>query len=233
MITCRPRPPATNENRDCPDFSGAQQLTLSLVYWLQTEAPNFATGEQGYPGLYLRPDIAGTDDGLAMAPYIREARRIRPVFTVTEAHVGVEMRDTEAQAKRLGVEPHTLGVRFDDSIGIGHYRIDLHPSTNGTNYIDVASVPFQVSLGALLPQRVTNLLAAGKTVGCTHIANGCLRLHPVEWNIGEAAGLIAAYCLDNDVTPHAVRERAELLDEFQALADRDGIRRCWPWQGTI
>lgn len=221
-------PPPPDGNAD--DMNGARQLTLSLIYWLKTEAPNFVTGENGYRGLYLRPDIAGTDDGLAMAPYIREARRIRPVFTVTEAHVGAEMRDTFAHAKRLGADPLTLGVRFDDSIGIGYYRIDLHPSTSGCNYIDVDSVPFQVPLGALIPRRATNLLAAGKTVGCTHIANGCLRLHPVEWNIGEAAGLLAAFCLARNVTPHAVHGNPDLLGEFQSLADHHGIRRRWPWQ---
>ena len=53
-------------------------------YWLQTE--------QGYPMLYLRPDIAGTKDGLAKYPYIRESRRIRAIFTVTENHVATECR---------------------------------------------------------------------------------------------------------------------------------------------
>ena len=35
---------------------------------------------------------------------------------------------------------------------------------------------------------MTNLLPAGKNIGTTHITNGCYRLHPVEWNIGEVAG---------------------------------------------
>ncbi len=68
----------------------ARQLSLSLLYWLQTEAPR-PDGGIGYPGLYLRPDITGTDDGLAMYPYIREARRIRAVFTVTEHHVASDL----------------------------------------------------------------------------------------------------------------------------------------------
>nr|WP_246320979.1 FAD-dependent oxidoreductase [Paenibacillus germinis] len=29
-----------------------------------------------------------------------------------------------------------------------------------------------------------------------HITNGCYRLHPVEWIIGEAAGYLAADCLE-------------------------------------
>ena len=119
----------------------ARQLSLSLIYWMQTEAPR-PDGGVGYPGLYLRPDLVGTDDGLAMFPYIRESRRIKALFTVTENHVGTEARQGR-QAER-----------FDDSVGIGCYRIDLHPSTGGDNYIDISSLPFQIPLGALLPVRV-------------------------------------------------------------------------------
>ena len=83
---------------------------------------------------------------------------------------------------------------FADSVGVGSYRIDLHPSTGGDNYIDISSLPFQIPLGALIPVRVENLLPACKNLGTTHITNGCFRLHPVEWAIGEAAGSLAACC---------------------------------------
>ena len=196
-------------------LEAARQLSLSLLYWLQTEAPR-PDGGMGYPGLALRPDLAGTADGLAKAAYIRESRRIRAVFTVTENHVGAEAR---------GGRPAEV---FADSVGIGSYRIDLHPSASGTNYIDISSLPFQVPLGALLPVRVRNLLPAAKNLGVTHITNGCYRLHPVEWSIGEAAGLLAAFCLKRGVEPHAVREKAGLLGEFQALLTGQGFELAWP-----
>ncbi|MFN2230763.1 MAG: FAD-dependent oxidoreductase [Anaerolineae bacterium] len=193
----------------------ARQLSLSLLYWMQTEAPR-PDGGVGYPGLYLRPDMVGTSDGLAKYPYIRESRRIRALFTVTETHVGTEAR---------GGQP---AQRFDDSVGVGSYRIDLHPSTGGDNYIDISSLPFQIPLGALIPVRVENLLPACKNIGTTHITNGCYRLHPVEWNIGEAAGLLAAFCLSRETPPHAVYESPGLLADFQALLVRQGIELDWP-----
>ncbi len=193
----------------------AKQLSLSLLYWLQTEAPR-TDGGKGYPGLYLRPDLTGTEDGLAKAVYIRESRRIKAVFTVTEAHVGTQMREGKpAEA-------------FADSVGTGSYRIDLHPSCGGTNYIDISSLPFQIPLGALLPVRVENLIPACKNLGVTHITNGCYRLHPVEWNIGESAGLLAAFALKKAVPPKAVRENPDLLKEFQGLLDAQGVERAWP-----
>ena len=85
-------------------------------------------------------------------------------------------------------------ARFPDSVGIGAYRIDLHPSTGGDPYLDLACHPFEIPLGALVPQRVENLVGAGKAIGTTHITNGAYRLHPVEWNVGEAAGHLVAHC---------------------------------------
>ncbi len=198
----------------------ARQLSLSLLYWLQTEAPR-PDGGSGYPGLYLRPDLVGTRDGLAKSPYIRESRRIKAVFTVTEQHVGAAARGVARGAPGEG-EP------FFDSVGIGCYRIDLHPSTGYDNYIDIDSLPFRIPLGALLPIRVRNLLPACKNLGVTHITNGCYRLHPVEWNVGEAAGLLAAHCLEQGLEPHQVREDAARLAEFQRLCVQQGFELEWP-----
>ncbi len=96
---------------------------------------------------------------------------------------------------------------FGDSVGVGCYRIDLHPSAGGTNYIDISSLPFQIPLGALIPKRIENLLPACKNIGTTHITNGCYRLHPVEWNIGEAAGALAAFAIAKKTTPRSVGQK--------------------------
>lgn len=194
----------------------ARQQSLSLVYWLQTAAPR-PDGGTGWQGLRLRGDVTGSLDGLAKMPYIREARRIKAEFTVVEQQVSAALRPG-----------HRLAEFFPDSVGIGYYRIDLHPSTGGNNYLDVASLPFQIPLGALLPVRLDNLLAAGKNIGTTHITNGCYRLHPVEWNIGEAAGTLAAYCLNNRLVPRQVRSHPNHLADFQQCLIRQGVELSWP-----
>ena len=87
---------------------------------------------------------------------------------------------SSTSAPRPGVEARrrqdAQAEPFPDSVGVGSYRIDLHPSTGGDNYIDISSLPFQVPLGALIPRRVENLLPACKNLGTTHITNGCYRL---------------------------------------------------------
>lgn len=204
---------------DCPPAVAARRsrearaLTLSLVHWLQTEAPR-PDGGMGWPGLRLRGDVLGTDDGLALAPYIRESRRILAEFRVVEQHIAADLRPR--------AEP------FADSVGVGLYRIDLHPSMQGRGYLDIGCCPFQIPLGALLPQRLRNLLPGCKNIGTTHITNGAYRLHPVEWNIGEAAGALAAHCLATGHEPQAIRADPGRLAAFQALLRRCGVELEWP-----
>jgi hypothetical protein len=133
----------------------------------------------------------GTEDGLAKYPYVRESRRIKAVFTIKEEHVGAANREMAVSNGAPGAKDKA--AEFHDSVGIGYYHIDLHPSTGGNNYIDFASLPFQIPLGALLPIRMENVLPANKNIGTTHITNGCYRLHPVEWSIGEAVGLLVKF----------------------------------------
>ena len=187
-----------------------------MVYWLQTEAPR-PEGGQGWPGLRLRPDIMGSADGLAKAPYVRESRRIRAVRTIREQDVSAQYRPGDA-----------LAERYEDSVGIGYYRIDLHPTTEGDNYVDVPSLPFRIPLGALIPVRMANLLPGAKNIGTTHLTNGCYRLHPVEWNIGEAAGSLAAFCLERGKRPQEVNQGADLRKDFQTLLEQNGVELAWP-----
>ncbi|AJY74324.1 FAD-dependent oxidoreductase [Paenibacillus beijingensis] len=196
-------------------LEGARQLSLSLVYWLQTEAPR-PDGGRGYPGIRLRGDVLGSEDGMAKHPYIRESRRIKAVQTITENDVSREVRGEQ------GIR------RYDDSIGVGSYHLDLHPTTRSNRMFYIPSYPYEIPLGSLLPIRVKNLLPACKNIGTTQIANGCYRLHPTEWNIGESAGYLAAYAVKNGVLNHMVRDNPQHLKAFLELLGQEGIETHWP-----
>nr|WP_241158500.1 FAD-dependent oxidoreductase [Cohnella candidum] len=197
------------------NLEGARQLSLSLVHWLQTEAPR-PDGGRGYPGIRFRKDVLGTEDGLAKHPYIRESRRIKAVQTITEFDVSKELRGDQGLR------------RYDDSVGVGFYFLDLHPTTRTNRMCYIPSVPYEIPLGALLPIRVKNVLPACKNIGTTQIANGCYRLHPTEWNIGESAGYLAAYAVRHGIAPHQVREEAIHLESFLELIRSEGIENHWP-----
>ncbi len=192
----------------------AKRVSLGFLHWLQTEAP--ATGTRlGAPEIRLRPDVMGSADGLSKFPYIREARRIRARKTVVEQEVSAHH------------QPGPRAAHFADSVGVGWYPIDIHRSGPDDVGASCRTRPFQISLGALLPVRVDNLIAAAKNIGTTHITNGCYRLHPIEWNIGEAAGTLAALALEQRVAPARVHERADLLERLQRRLLDAGVPLAW------
>lgn len=204
-----------NEREKDKHLYASKQLSLSLLYWLQTEAPR-DDGGLGYPGLKLRPDIVGTEDGFAKHPYIRESRRIEALETVVEQDINAD------------VSPYEGVRRRKNSVGIGAYRMDLHPTTISHRLFYARSHPFEIPLGALIPKRVKNLVPACKNIGCTHLTNGCMRVHPVEWNIGESAGALASFALEKQISLHELYQNEYLITEFQNQLKKLGIQLHWP-----
>ncbi len=205
---------------DCPPLDQARALqdakrvSLGFLYWLQSEAPR-AGAMTGFPELKPRPDVFGSEDALGKHPYIRECRRIRALTTVVEQDVSADYQ-SGARARH-----------FEDSVGIGWYPIDIHNSGPDDVGVSCRTRPFQIPMGALIPVRVKNLLAGAKNLGTTHITNGCYRLHPVEWNIGESAGALAVYALDTGKDPAAIHGDATLRRDFQRRLAADGVPVCW------
>ena len=204
-------------DEEAQGLAQARAQTLSMVYWLQTEAPRH-DGGAGYRGLRPRGDVLGTADGLAMQPYYREGRRIRAELTVVEEDFGVEARPGRDRAKF-----------FDDSIGLGAYRMNIHPTTGGANSFDIPTYPYQIPLGAMLPVRIDNMIAGGcKLVGSTRLTTSSYRHHPIDWTIGEAAGALAAVALQRGLPPRAIRARHEELRAYQARLSDLGVMLRWP-----
>ena len=187
----------------------ARQLTRCLLHWLQTEAPR-PQGGLGFPEWQLAPELLGTRDGLAQRPYVRESRRIRACHTLTQSD--------------LMKEPNQV----DQSVAIGWYPLDIHPTCQSGHSVNAQVQPFQIPLGCMIAQDVDNLLPASKNLGVTHLANACTRVHPVEWTIGEVAGTLAAFNLEQGHTPQDIFEQASLQQGLWARLDALGIARQWP-----
>lgn len=159
----------------------AKRTSLAFLYWLQHDL--------GHPELVLRADVMGTQDGFSKYPYIRESRRMLAEGRVVEQDI---------------VDEYQKGPRaraFGDSIGTGFYMVDIHPCGANERGRMMMPRPFQVPMSALLPRETVNFLAAGKNIGVTHLTNGAFRLHPIEWNVGEAAGTIAALAIGKGSMP--------------------------------
>jgi len=176
----------------------AKQTSSAFLYWLQSDIVRDDGKGRGYPELRLRPDVMDTADGLSKYPYIRESRRIIARGRVREQDI---IEDTQ---------PGPRARLFDDTVGIGFYMVDIHPCGANERGRMRMPRPFQIPMSALIPREPVNLLPAGKNLGVTHLTNGAFRLHPVEWNIGEAAGTIASLWIEQRSLPAAADVQMEL-----------------------
>ena len=198
----------------CADADGTWRRPRAeparFLYWMQTEA--------GWPGLRLRGDVVGdTPTASPRRPTSASPRRHRaPTHRRRAGH-------RARRARRHGaVALPRLGRRR-------HYRIDLHPSTGGDPYIDLALLPVPAPARRARSRCGWRTCSpAGKNIGTTHITNGGYRLHPVEWNAGEAAGHLAAFCPERRVPPRAVRAQPGAARALPAPLDAAGIERAWP-----
>ena len=201
--------------------AAAKALTRCFVYWLQTEAPRDCIGEAGFgfPELALAADILGTDDGFAQQVYVRESRRIVGLQTVTQGDI---LLPEGKSVEELG--PATC----KNSVGIGQYNMDIHPTCVSSMGSNAAVRPFELPLGAFIPADADNLLPACKNISVTHLVNAATRVHPIEWLVGEVAGLLAAHCLQSEAAPGGVYESAVYTAQFQQRLQDNGIPLHWP-----
>lgn len=105
---------------------------------------------------------------------IRETRRIKGMKTIT-------------------VEDIRAGNRPNDTIALGGYPIDIHsPNDNGLVFEKVPT--YGIPYGCLVPEKIDNLLVAGRSISATHEAMASTRLMAQCMALGEAAGTAAALC---------------------------------------
>jgi hypothetical protein len=190
----------------------ARQRAQAYVHYLQTH---------GVPDLKPRGDLTWTTDGIALEPYIREARRGIALTTIRHEDVAERFFPNQARA-------HC----FQDSLGIGQYHyLDLH-GNDAKGHVspkgkDVAALPFTLPLGALVPVATDGLVLSAKSIGTTHITNAAYRMHPIEWGIGEASGVLAAVAVQTGLSPRALASSEAQVRTIQGLATRRGMPIFW------
>ena len=83
---------------------------------------------------------------------------------------------------------------------------------NGTTFKDVIGysgafanvAEFQIPYGALVPKKTENVLVAGRCIAADFAVANITRLIPVCWVTGEAAGIAATLCVQDQCTPRNV-----------------------------
>lgn len=172
-------------------YQKAKEHTLGFVYYIQTEL--------GFKHLGLADDEFPTEDKLALMPYHREGRRIHGMTQLTADHIE---------------HPFQYNL-YKTGVAVGDYPIDHHHAENeNAPDINFPKVPsFSIPIGSLIPKEVDNFLIADKAISVSNIANGSTRLQPVIIQIGQAAGIIAAHSVRNNIPTRRINIR-DIQDEI-------------------
>ncbi len=137
---------------------------------------------------------------------------------------GLKVLDNEVSPDK--VQRRKRSTIYADSVGIGYYAIDFHPCMTeyppekpgnteraGERRGQGLAYPFQVPLRAMIPQKIDNLLVAGKSIAVSHAAAAAYRVHSFEWSSGAAAGVTAAFAIDNAILPYQLVDNPILTQE--------------------
>ncbi len=100
------------------------------------------------------------------------------------------------------------GAEFRDGIARGFYPLDIHGAdATGDAAGARLAKPYEIPYRCLVPQRIDNLLVAGRCISADHVAHGSLRVMGTTMPLGEAAGCAAALCLARGCTPRELDGR--------------------------
>ncbi|MBE7038479.1 MAG: FAD-dependent oxidoreductase [Ruminococcaceae bacterium] len=144
------------------------------------------------------PEVFGNSHLTVTAPNlgVRESRRIKGDYTLT-------------------IKDYIDRREFEDEIARNSYHLDLHKgilpaiskeelknSTYNKEYKkgDSHAIPYR----CLVPKDVNNLLVAGRSISCEKIVQSSIRIIPVCFVTGEAAGVAAAIISKENCDTHNV-----------------------------
>ncbi len=156
-----------------------------------------------------RAEMQGRADAHAM---FRAWKQHVPAFKdayFIEAYPWIGVRESRRIVGQhvLSEEDLMKGRRFDDAIATGCWYLDLHPNkttTGGANDFDPRKVqpePYDIPYRSLLPQKIANLLVAGRCHSATRGAHASTRVTVTAMAMGEAAGVAAAMALATKTEP--------------------------------
>jgi hypothetical protein len=131
---------------------------------------------------------------------------------IVQSGVNIGVRETRRilGEYQLGVQDILSARKFKDVIARSTYPVDIHnPKGSGTVLQRVPTgEAYEIPLRALLPQRVENLVVAGRCISGTHEAHSSYRVMPVAMATGQAAGVCAALAAKQSKSPREVPTRA-------------------------
>ena len=199
-----------------------RELTLGLLFFLQNDPAIPATQRAIAQGYHLPLDEFVDNKHFPFQLYVREARRLRGCYTLTEHDI--------AQTERQ------LSPRwFDDTVAVGEFPLDSFPTRKrrpGDDRVlegylcmlDHITRPYQIPYRVMIPESLDGMIVP-VAASATHIAYSSIRMEPTWMAMGQAAGTAAHLALEFGCALRAVpiASLQELLRESgQVLDPADG-----------
>ena len=197
----------------------------------ESKAEGIARGqaEMEYLIPYIRENFAGFENAALVSTaeqlYVRESRHTIGEYQLTIDDV-LENRDQW------------------DKIAIGAYPVDVQPTATQT-YGTVIGSPdrYAVPFRCLVPKNIDGMLVVGRSASYTSLAAGSARVIPLGMAEGEAAGVAAAYSINNQMdfrtmsqnkeavasVQNTLKAQGAYLDDFSV---RDEIMDHWAYSGV-
>ncbi len=221
-------------------FCAARLRTLQFLYYAQHDLGKTqwsVADDEGFDtpfqdGENLCPNIPAAfkpiEKQLPVMPYVREARRLVGVKTLTAGEI-------RREPPCVGCPPRAVKT-FPTALAVGDYAVDLH-GCNTNAHLELAleseaDVPpgfksgaFQVPFEVFIPQSVDGLLVAERNLSVSRLVNGAIRLQPITMLTGQAAGAIAALAIERGLQPRNLHP-AIVQD---TLVDEGCLLEVWPF----
>ncbi|MBL8229209.1 MAG: FAD-dependent oxidoreductase [Bryobacterales bacterium] len=249
-VNMNPRPlgfPFAEENYGYPEGSWEEReriatrirnITLGLVYFLQNDEAIPAEHRQIARRYHLAKDEFTDNGNFPFQLYVREARRLAGVYTLTE-------NDTIVGPGLGRTKVH------EDSIAAGEFPVDSFPARKREKGHDVAlegyifmldqlTRPYQIPYRIMVPETVDGLLVP-VAASTTHVAFSTVRLEPTWMALGQAAGVAAHLAIAAGVEPRAVNmdqlqreilRRGQVITYFKDIDQKDPAYAALQYFGT-
>ncbi|MDN5200323.1 FAD-dependent oxidoreductase [Fulvivirgaceae bacterium BMA10] len=104
---------------------------------------------------------------------------------------------------------------FDDAVAFGGWAFDLHPAEGiyselpGCDQWHGKGV-YQIPYRCFVSKNINNLFYAGRIISATHVAFGSSRVMATCAHGGQAVGMAAALCVENDILPRELIEEGHI-----------------------
>ena len=151
-------------------------------------------------------------DSVGMIPAKRDTYRVlgERVFTANDIY---------GKWKDMPDQIAVAGWTLEDQTSKGFYAERHKKPALFTEKIDYYNIPF----GSLVAKEFSNLMMAGRTMSCSHLAFTSTRIMNTCATSGQIAGTAAALCTKDGIAPKDILYSKDKFADFQQKVLKDGV----------